>query len=433
MSLVIGGMFYVEAAVNLVQCGVLVQRRGVDKLVILPVHRKPVRLQVLIGTVAEVAPLRAGRHLVDGKVGLRRGLIVRGNIFLHRQPGSGGLLFQLCLDLLFVVLQALVEIGKLRRLRQMVLALIEKRAALLYIVQNRVEISGLFRRQGFPGSQGTPGILLHSGQIAMQLHIRDKLMQQHIPLGLVRLPCLRPLMVQHMVFPAFILCVVFVIAPDMLDQGTVPVTKVLPSLVAVRLALHGKINAELGLVVPMARIARLLPFMASGAVQLLKNGLGFMQRHLLAVFQMGAFTPKDRDNRLRCRILRDLPLGVGNGNLTFDLAFHKGIHLALLQLVALFTQAVDKPDHLVSIAHGLGIRHNQLPFLAAQTRGVFLRQLHQGGGPVSRGRLRHERLSIQKAVDPVPCLWLGNGVGLFGCFQKTVQPVAGQGFHCPSW
>ena len=257
-------------------------------------------------------------------------------------------------------------------------------------------------------------------------------MQQHIPLGLVRLPCLRPLMVQHMVFPAFILRVVFVVAPDMLDQGTVPVAKVLPSLVAVRLALHGKINAELGLVVPMTRIARLLPFMASGAVQLLENGLGFMQRHLLAVFQMGAFTPKNRDNRLRCRILRDLPLGVGNGNLTFDLAFHKGIHLALLQFVALFTQTVDKPDHLVSIAHGLGIGHDQLPFLAAQTRGVFLRQLNQGGGPVSRGRLRHERLSIQKAVDPVPCLRLGNGVGLFGCFQKTVQPVAGQGFHRPS-
>ena len=277
-----------------------------------------------------------------------------------------------------------------------------------------------------------PGLLLHSGQIAMQLHIRDELMQQHIPLGLVRLPCLRPLMVQHMVFPAFILRVVFVIAPDMLDQGTVPVAKVLPSLVAVRLALHGKINAELGLVVPMTRIARLLPFMASGAVQLLENGLSFMQRHLLAVFQMGAFTPKDRDNRLRCRILRDLPLGVGNGNLTFDLAFHKRIHLALLQLIALFTQAVDKPDHLVSIAHGLGIGHDQLPFLAAQTRGVFLCQLDQGGGPVSRGRLRHERLSIQKAVDPVPCLRLGNGVGLFSGFQKTVQPVAGQGFHRPS-
>ena len=314
----------------------------------------------------------------------------------------------------------------------MVLSLIEKRAALLYIVQNRVEISGLFRRQGFPGSQGTPGLLLHSCQIAVQLHIRDKLMQQHIPLGLVRLPCLRPLMVQHMVFPAFILRVVFVIAPDMLDQGTVPVAKVLPSLVAVRLALHGKINAELGFVVPMAYIARLLPFVAAGAVQLFENGLGFMQRHLLAVFQMGAFTPKDRDNRLRCRILRDLPLGVGNGNLTFDLAFHKGIHLALLQLIALFAQTVDKPDHLVVIAHGLGIGHDQLPFLAAQTRGVFLRQLDQGGGPVSRGRLRHERLSIQKAVDPIPCLRLGNGVGLFGCFQKIIHPVAGQGFHCPS-
>jgi hypothetical protein len=224
----------------------------------------------------------------------------------------------------------------------------------------------------------------------------------------------------------------FVVAPDMLDQGTVPVAKVLPSLVAVRLALHGKVNAEPGLVVPMARIARLLPFMASGTVQLLENGLGLMQRHLLSVFQMGTFAPKDRDNRLRCRILRDLPLGVGNGNLTSDLAFHKGIHLALLQLIALFAQAVDKPDYFVGIAHGLGIGHDQLPFLAAQTRGVFLCQFNQSGGSVSRGRLRHERLSIQKAVDPVPCLRLGNGVGLFGCFQKTVQPVAGQGFHCPS-
>ena len=88
-----------------------------------------------------------------------------------------------------------------------------------------------------------------------------------------------------------------------------------------------------------------------------------------------------------------------------------------MQLIALFTQAVDKPDHLVRIAHGLGIGHDQLPFLAAQTRGVFLRQLHQGSGPVSRGRLRHERLSIQKAVDPVPCLRLGNG---FGLFQRSI-------------
>ena len=239
-------------------------------------------------------------------------------------------------------------------------------------------------------------------------------------------------MVQHMVFPAFILCIVFVVAPDMLDQGTVPVAKVLPSLVAVRLALHGKVNAELGLVVPMARIARLLPFMASGTVQLLENGLGLMQRHLLSVFQMGTFAPKDRDNRLRCRILRDLPLGVGNGNLTSDLAFHKGIHLALLQLIALFAQAIDKPDYFVGIAHGLGIGHDQLPFLAAQTRGVFLCQFNQSGGSVSRGRLRHERLSIQQAVDPIPRLRLGNGVGLFGCFQKIIQPVAGQGFHCPS-
>ena len=74
-------------------------------------------------------------------------------------------------------------------------------------------------------------------------------MQQHIPLGLVRLPCFRPIMFQNMVFPALVLCVVvvFVITTDMLDQRTVAVAKVLPSLVVVRLALKGEINAELGL------------------------------------------------------------------------------------------------------------------------------------------------------------------------------------------
>ena len=53
----------------------------------------------------------------------------------------------------------------------------------------------------------------------------------------------------------------------MFNQGTVPIAKILPPLVAVRLALHGKINAELGFIVPMARIARLFPVMALGLVQ----------------------------------------------------------------------------------------------------------------------------------------------------------------------
>ena len=111
------------------------------------------------------------------------------------------------------------------------------------------------------------GLLFHTGKVAVLFEIWDKGMQQHIPLGLVRFPCLRPLMVQHMVFPAFILFVVFVAAPDMLNQGTVPIAKVLPPLVVVRLALHGKVNAEPGLVVPASRIARLFSAAALGLVQ----------------------------------------------------------------------------------------------------------------------------------------------------------------------
>ena len=51
-----------------------------------------------------------------------------------------------------------------------------------------------------------------------------------------------------MIFPAFILGIVFMVALDVLYQGTVPVTKVLPPLVLIRLAPESKINAELGLV-----------------------------------------------------------------------------------------------------------------------------------------------------------------------------------------
>ena len=83
------------------------------------------------------------------------------------------------------------------------------------------------------------------------------------------------------------------VALDVLYQGTVPVAKILPPLVIVRLSPESKVNAELGLV-----IARLLKL----RVQTGKQGVGLMQRHGLALFQMGAFTPKHRNNRLRCRV-----------------------------------------------------------------------------------------------------------------------------------
>ena len=144
-------MFHIEAMVNLVQRGVLIQRGCVDKLVIFPVHGKAVCLQALIGTVAEVAPLRAARYLVDGKVRLRRGIGTRSNIFLHRQTGGPGLLCDLGLYQLLVILQVLIKVGKLRRLRQLILALIEKWAALRYIVYKGVQIGGLLWREGIAG------------------------------------------------------------------------------------------------------------------------------------------------------------------------------------------------------------------------------------------------------------------------------------------
>ena len=165
-------------------------------------------------------------------------------------------------------------------------------------------------------------------------------------------------MVQHMVFPMFILGVVFVIALDMLDQGTVPVAKILPPLVAVRLSLHGKVNAELGLVVPAPGVSWLFPVMALGRVQCLKQCVGFMQRHLLAVFQMGAFTPNNCDNRLRRRVKGRLR-GPGLCDLLFNPALYRRIYLSMLDFIAVFAKVIDKGNQLWGVVHRLGIVHNQ--------------------------------------------------------------------------
>ena len=255
----------------------------------------------------------------------------------------------------------------------------------------------------------------------MLLHIRDKFCQKHFPLGLVCLPCLRPLMFQHMVFPVFILCVVFVIAPDMLDQGTVAVAKILPPLVVVRLPLKREVNAELGFVVPAPHMVWLFPFKAFGTVQRLENGVSFMQRHLLTVFQVGAFTPNNCDNRLGCRVMGNGLFRPRNGNLAFHLAFHKIVHVAVLHFVALFAQTVDKLHHLIVVAHGLGILHNQAAFPVAQTRAVLFDQRHQRGGTFHRGRLRHHRLFIYEAVNPIPCLRF-----FLLCLGPLQRPVVGK-------
>ena len=113
----------------------------------------------------------------------------------------------------------------------------------------------------------------------------------------------------------------------------------------------------------------------------------------------------------------------------------------MLHFVALFTQTVDKLYHLIFVAHGLGILHNQAAFPVTQTRAVLFGQLHQRSGPFSRGRLRHHRLFIQEAVNPIPRLRLLLGFGLLqrpvvgkdkalylNGVQRALRHLAG-GFH----
>ena len=136
----------------------------------------------------------------------------------------------------------------------------------------------------------------------MLFEVRDKLGQHHFPLCLVLFPCFRAFVVQNKIFPVLVLGIVFVVVLDMLNQRTLSVTKILPSLVVVGLAVQGKINTECGLVVPAARVAVLFPVRVLGGVQFFKNTICHGQRHSFAVLQLVAFTPQNRDCGLCGRV-----------------------------------------------------------------------------------------------------------------------------------
>ena len=123
-----------------------------------------------------------------------------------------------------------------------VLALVEQRTAVLHIGHDCIVIGRLFRQNVLPFPQSSGGGLLHGRKIAMLFQIRNKLGQNHFALCLVLLPRFRAFVVQHEIFPVLVLGVVFVVVLDMLNQRTLSVTKILPSLVVVGLAVQGKMT-----------------------------------------------------------------------------------------------------------------------------------------------------------------------------------------------
>ena len=136
----------------------------------------------------------------------------------------------------------------------------------------------------------------------MLFEVRNKLGQHHFPLCPVLFPCFRALVVQNKILPVFIFGVVFVVVLDVLNQRALSVTKILPSLVVVGLAVQGKINTECGLVVPAARVAVLFPVRVLGGVQFFKDAVCHGQRHDFAVLQLVAFAPQNRDRGLCGRV-----------------------------------------------------------------------------------------------------------------------------------
>ena len=298
VSLEICRMVHIECTVDVLQCGASSQRRGVYFRIVGLVHGQTGSLQAVVGLKTVITGGIFIAQLVDGKAVLLRCFKACRCVFLYGHSGGRRFLLDLGLYLRLVILQAPVKVGQLGRFRQVILALVKQRAAVLHIGYNGIVISGLFRRNILTLSQSGGSRLLHSGKIAMLFEVRDKLGQYHFPLCLVLFPRFRAFVVQNKIFPALVLGVVFVVVLDVLHQRALSVTKILPTFVVVGLAVQGKINAECGLVVPAALVTVLFPFCVLGGVQFFKDAVCHGQRHSRTVLQLVAFTPQNRDRRL---------------------------------------------------------------------------------------------------------------------------------------
>ena len=298
MSLEICRMVHIECTVDVLQCGTRSQRRGVYFRIVGLVHGPASGLQAVVRFKTVIAGGIFIAQLVDGKAVLLRCFKACRCVFLYGHSSSSRFLRDLGLHLCLVVLQALVKVSQLGKFRQVILASVKQRAAVLHIGHNSVVMGSLFRRNVLSLSQSGGSRLLHSGKIAMLFEVRDKLGQHHFTLCLVLLPCFRAFVMQNKILPIFIFSVVFVVVLDMLNQRALSVTKILPPLVAVRLAVQSKINTECGLVVPAARVAALFPVRVLGCVQFFKDAVCHGQRHGFAVLQLVTFAPKNCDRRL---------------------------------------------------------------------------------------------------------------------------------------
>ena len=99
-----------------------------------------------------------------------------------------------------------------------------------------------------------------------------------------------------------------------------------------------------------------------------------MQRHLLAHFQIGAFSEKDRHNWLCRGVKGGLLCGLGLRNFSVNPAFHQLVHMAVLHFKAMFAKLIDKAITLsvlsTASAYSTINRRSSLPCAVRHARPV---------------------------------------------------------------
>lgn len=217
--------------------------------------------------------------------------MVENGVFLRHRPNDNNLLFRLYLGLFFMILRTLIRIKGLQQLQRIMLTLVRGQTTLLCVIRGHIRVDNLFQHRNFPKSRKAPNLLLRDNRVTIRLRVQSRLVRRRVPLNLIHLPYLQPLVIRRVIFPTFVLYMMFIMTPSVLSRKAITITGILPSLMTIQLTLRNGIGARPNLIMPVTHVTQLLPFVTSNTIRLLRGNFNFVRQRLLTIFRVKTFAP----------------------------------------------------------------------------------------------------------------------------------------------
>lgn len=354
--------------------------------------------------------------------------MVENGVFLRHRPNDNNLLFRLYLSLFFMILRTLIRINGLQQLQRIMLTLVRGQTTLLCVIRGHVRVDNLFQHRNFPKSRKSPNLLLRDNRVTVRLRVQSGLVRRRVPLNLIHLPYLQPLVIRRVIFPTFVLYMMFIMTPSVLSRKAIPITGILPSLMTIQLTLRNGIGTRLNLIMP---VTQLLPFVTSNTIRLLRGNLNFVRQRLLTIFRVKTFAPGSHSGQLHYQVLHSLPLNINGNGLAFSLTFRGKVRLTLLRFMTLFARAISGPSRLIDVTRNLNVNRSRLPFLTTRAQNIFLHRLGRNNNPIDQKHLQRRQLSVRGTISPIPYLQLKGNINLFNYFRGAIRPITNRKFRYP--